>query len=520
MPSTFLRTLTLFCSLFICLLSVNKVLAQTATSSPYSRYGLGNIYSKDFSQGFALGGTTIAMQNDTMPLFFINTANPASYPNIRLTTIEVGLNYTRTMLYSSNAKSKSNSAAFNYVALAFPIKKWWAASIGLIPYSSVGYKISDQQVIDNVGKINFLYEGSGGFNQAYFGNGIKPFYGMPRMFMKSNRYKALISKYNAEGKLKTPAQVKEDKETAEKLLLKKKRWQEFNVGVNVSYLFGNIENSGRSIVPSSYMGFNTRTFTTKRVNDIYLDYGAQYAFTIYKVKKKNYIYDTLVYHNPDSLYYTNKRLNPLKPHTYRELNEKVKILVGANFAAQSNLNAKIDSLSYSYFTNNAGYEIGKDTVVNTQGVKGKISLPLSFGFGLGFKKGDRWLVAADFAMQNWSSYQAFNQTRELKNSMRVSLGAQWIPDSKAISTYYKRMYYRLGARYYQTAIEIKNTRLTEYAAVVGVGFPVARNTSMVNLALEFGTRGTLTNGLIKENFMKATIGFTINDRWFIKPKFD
>jgi hypothetical protein len=137
------------------------------------------------------------------------------------------------------------------------------------------------------------------------------------------------------------------------------------------------------------------------------------------------------------------------------------------------------------------------------------------------------LVAADFAMQNWSSYQAFNQSQGLKNSMRVSVGMQFVPNSKAsgLDNYYKRLHYRVGGRYAQTALELKSTQLTESAVSVGIGFPVGRNFllqsfSMVNIGVEFGHRGTTANGLIKENFFKATIGFTINDRWFVKPKFD
>ena len=77
----------------------------------------------------------------------------------------------------------------------------------------------------------------------------------------------------------------------------------------------------------------------------------------------------------------------------------------------------------------------------------------------------------------------------------------------------------------QTALNLKNTPLSEYALSLGFGFPVGKsyilqNFSMVNLSVELGRRGTTTNGLIRENFLKATIGFTINDRWFQKPKFD
>jgi hypothetical protein len=485
-----------FALTFICL-SNNFTIAQMATSSPYSRYGVGDVYGRTLSQGFALGGTTIAVQNDTTAIFFINPANPASYSNLRLTTAELGLNYSRLQLQNQTTKSITNSASLGYVTLAFPIRKWWwGASIGLIPYSSVGYKVSDQQNISNVGKVNFLYEGSGGFNQAYFGNAIKPFYWVPKHFLKSDKYKALISKVKSDGTFKTAVEQKADRDKAQQLYKRKKRWEEVSIGANASYLFGSIENTGRTLFPGNYFGFNTKTSTVRRVNDFYFDYGAQYSYTIDSLKG-------------------------------RDLKDNVKIMLGATFSAQTNVNAKIDSLSYSYFVNSAGYEIVKDTVVNVEGVKGKISLPLSFGFGIGFKKGDRWLVAADFAIQNWSSYQAFNQTNQLKNSMRTSLGVQYIPDSKAmgLNNYYKRLNYRLGLRYYQTAIEIKSTQLQEYALSVGVGFPVGRNYilqtfSMVNLGVEFGTRGTTNNGLIKENFMRATLGFTINDRWFVKPKFD
>jgi long-subunit fatty acid transport protein len=236
--------------------------------------------------------------------------------------------------------------------------------------------------------------------------------------------------------------------------------------------------------------------TKTRVSDLYLDYGAQYAYIIDSVKG-------------------------------RDLKENVKLLMGATFAAQTNVKAKIDSVSYNYYTTSQGYENSLDTLENTENTKGTITFPLSFGFGLGFQKGDKWLVAADFAVQNWSTYQAFNQSASLKNSMRISLGAQYIPNSKASGegNYPKRMHYRMGIRYAQTALELKNTQLTEYGVSAGIGFPVGRNYllqnfSMVNIGLEIGQRGTVTNGLIKEQFFKATIGFTINDRWFVKPKFD
>ena len=95
--------------------SGNHLHAQTATSSPYSRYGIGDLNGKGFAQGFAMAGTHIAMQNDSLPMFFINTGNPASYSSLRLTTVDLGLNYSRLQLQNATAKSVSHSASLGYI---------------------------------------------------------------------------------------------------------------------------------------------------------------------------------------------------------------------------------------------------------------------------------------------------------------------------------------------------------------------------------------------------------------------
>lgn len=450
----YIKTITGVTALFIGLLGNTTTLYAQGTNSPYSRYGIGDIGGKGFGQNMAMGGTSIALQNDTLPMYFINMGNPASYSSLRLTTAELGVNVSRTQLQSSSINQHINDASLAYISLGVPIKKWWGSSVGLIPYSSVGYKVSDAQQITNVGDVNFSYQGNGGINQLYWGHGIKPFYGIKR----------------------------------------KKNLQSLSLGFNASYLFGSIENVKRAEFSGTNF-FNTRSGSSARVGDIYLDYGLQYA------------------HSVDSI-------------RGRELKEKVKLLFGATFANQSLISATIDSLTYTYY-NASGYEYVKDTIQNLQNAKGEIQFPLSYGIGFGFKKGDKWLVGADFRVQNWSSYKAFNKTQALKDSKYISAGAQYVPNSKANGkgTYLKRIHYRMGVRYAETPIELKSTQLKEYSVSLGMGFPVGRsyvlqNFSMVNIGVELGQRGTTANGLIKEQFLRGTIGFTMNDRWFVKPKFD
>ncbi|MCX6294690.1 MAG: hypothetical protein NTX97_01265, partial [Bacteroidetes bacterium] len=404
-------TVTFLFLLFVTLSFVQITATAQVTSSPYSRYGIGDIGGKGFGQGFTLGGTHIALQNDTTPIFFINSGNPASYSNMRLVTAELGATYNRVQLESASAKKTINNASLSYISLAFPFKKWWGGSVGLVPFSSVGYKVSDEQEIEGVGTVKYLYQGTGGINQVYFGNGITPFIGIPRHYQMSSKYARLHSLKHPDQTVKSCHEVYEDRQKIRKVLNRKKFLQSLAIGANASYLFGNMENTRRSIFPSSLYAFNARTGTSTRIDGMYFDYGMQMAYTVDSIRFKD-------------------KADTCRPVKFRDLKENVKILFGVTFAAQSNVNATIDSLSYSYFNNSLGYEIVKDTIENTTGTKGKITLPLSMGFGIGFKKGDKWLVAADFAVQNWSNYKVFGQTQGLKNTMRVSLGAQYVPNAR------------------------------------------------------------------------------------------
>ena len=151
------------------------------------------------------------------------------------------------------------------------------------------------------------------------------------------------------------------------------------------------------------------------------------------------------------------------------------------------------------------------------------------------------MIAGDYSIQNWSVYQEFNQSQGFKNSMRVSFGAQYMPKTQykfkqydningteySVNkefSYLKRITYRFGLIYAQSQLVVKNYQLTDKAITLGVGLPVGWNHgypdafSMVNIGVEIGYRGTTANELIKENYLKLSIGFTMNDKWFIKPK--
>ncbi len=107
----------------------------------------------------------------------------------------------------------------------------------------------------------------------------------------------------------------------------------------------------------------------------------------------------------------------------------------------------------------------------------------------------------------------------MRNSFEVAAGGQYIPDATSVDSYLSRVAYRLGFNYRDTPFAIGEQQISEIGIDFGLSLPVS-NLSSINLAVEIGNRGTTEQNLIRENYLRATLGVTFNDRWFIRRKFD
>ena len=112
----------------------------------------------------------------------------------------------------------------------------------------------------------------------------------------------------------------------------------------------------------------------------------------------------------------------------------------------------------------------------------------------------------------------------LVNSQSFAGGAQLTPNINAVSGYWSVVDYRLGANYTNTYLKINGTNINQYGISLGLGLPIPNERRgsyyKVNIAAEIGRRGTLDNSLVREGYFNLHIGFTINDKWFQKYKFD
>lgn len=143
--------------------------AQNMTSSPFSRYAYGDLNENVPSGYRAMGGVGIGMRNNKA----INPSQPASFTACDTLTfmfdIAASVNWSRYQ-DAGGMKNKANGN-LEYVTMQFPLfKQWIAMSVGLLPYSSVGYNILLKDSTAN-GAYHYskLYLGDGNISQVYGG---------------------------------------------------------------------------------------------------------------------------------------------------------------------------------------------------------------------------------------------------------------------------------------------------------------------------------------------------------------
>ncbi|MGD9993382.1 MAG: hypothetical protein AB7S69_08785 [Salinivirgaceae bacterium] len=148
------------------------VSAQNNTISPYSKLGLGDFESMGFGRNAAMGGTGIGVRS---PLN-LNNLNPAAITSLDSTMVifEFGVHGDYTRLKTSTETGSKNNANLSYIALGIGINKKWGMSLGLVPYTNVGYTFVTNPPVSGSGETyTTKYEGSGGLSKFYLTNAYK-----------------------------------------------------------------------------------------------------------------------------------------------------------------------------------------------------------------------------------------------------------------------------------------------------------------------------------------------------------
>lgn len=254
-----------------------------------------------------------------------------------------------------------------------------------------------------------------------------------------------------------------------------------SLGVNIGYMFGTIRNS--NILTTQYDTLNVQNADFShytKIGGLYYKLGAMYN---------------------------------------AKLKEKLFLRVGATATLKQNVTVHEDDykLSWRISDGTAIY----DTVVNISNQKGKMVLPMSYSFGAHIMDNEKWMAGFDISGAKWSDYNIEGIKDSLADqTYRVAVGGSYTPNARSLYKYLNRITYRLGFYYGTDYIRLRNTGMNYYGFSLGVSLPFKRTYDRVHLAYEMGRRGTLNNGLIQENFYKFSFGISLNDKWFVKRKYD
>lgn len=146
-----------------------------------------------------------------------------------------------------------------------------------------------------------------------------------------------------------------------------------------------------------------------------------------------------------------------------------------------------------------------------------LDLPKKLGFGVSFRKSNSHMFGIDFETESWAN--SSNSLNTFRNQTKIVLGGEWTPDYGDVNSYFRRATYRLGFNYIETPYIVNNETINDFGINFGASLPVSGFSSL-DMAVKIGQLGSTSNGLIKESYYRIVLGATINDRWFIKRRYD
>lgn len=425
-------------------------------NSPLSSIGLGDIQPLGTGTIDSWGSLYAAFQDP----YAINLVNPASLTSLSVTAFETGL-YLRNSRFSQGNDQQSVWAGnLDYIALAFPTKNIsnetfqvkpstfkHSMSLSLAPYSVVGYDILDTGGSINGQPVEDNFQGKGGTFRFLWGNAVK--------------YKNL------------------------------------SFGVNVGYLFGNIEQQRSLSLTESELSFATISYDLINIRGGQWNAGLQYNI-------------------------------PIKSREERKSGEERvdnQIILGVYGNSSTRLTSITDNIT-SRGIPNFGSFLALDTLQNVTDVIDEGRLPSQFGFGALYYITDvksnfaKFKVGFNYSTTGWSDFVLAGRNDRIGegDATSFSLGAQWLPDAFGIK-YRKRIRYRIGLKFETDPRFIQGEQLNTSALQLGLGLPLVLprgRVSLINLSLELGT---INSNSIDETYGRIGVGFTLNDnQWFLKRK--
>ncbi|MDA3930531.1 MAG: hypothetical protein PF541_16405 [Prolixibacteraceae bacterium] len=394
--------------------------SQNNTSSPYSKFGAGDLSNVAYGRSLGLGGVGYGLRESSL----LNIKNPASLTSIDTlsTLFELGVFGKFTQNSSLEVNQNFWDGNITHIMLGHRYTPWLMGSYGLMPFSDIGYNFRTYKTVE--GELSTVvtdWKGTGGISKLFYALGLK------------------LSK-------------------------------NLSLGGDIAYYYGPYSEQ-RKTTAMVEQGNPTYSLTNTRYRGI--SYKGAFQYTA-------------------------------------NLGDKgTNITLGGVFSpAQSFYGESTTTIDQSYSSSSVVQVYSKETSTDP------IKIPMNYGVGGSFTWKGQVLLAVDYENSAWSN----NNTRNYIDQSIYSFGIERLP--QASLKYFDRCSYRVGYRYDTGYFTMKGKAIDDMRLTLGMGFPIKKSRSTINVSLEAGQRGTTQLGMLRERYTKMTVAFSFHDFWFVKRKID
>jgi|YNPMSStandDraft_1061717.scaffolds.fasta_scaffold00207_8 hypothetical protein len=438
--------------------------AQSFSLSPYSKFGIGDLTYNTYVPGISMGYTSIAQRSNR----YVNQNNPAAATAIDTLSFITDISIVgRTINLKNNYKSHTQTNTdVSFIAIGFPITKKWKTYIGIAPISNVGYKISEEKLIDTL-LLSNLYKGDGGFSEVFFSNGFD--------LIKTHSLKKTNNNIN--------------NHNHHKLAL----------GLKTSYIFGSLDKYTNASFPEEQYIFDL--YKTERIiaNDIQLKTGLQYEFL------------------------KQEEIENIKTN-------KLKIIVGFTYGHLTNIKAKQTRLITKFINiQGAITKDTIENIVNKNGHI-QFPRTIGSGITIEIRDKFSWATDFIFqewsSVKFFNEHTTLKNSFFIGSGIQyipdpTKFYYYWKMINYRLGLYYNKTYLNINSKNINEFGITFGLGLPISKTDKGEGTMIKRKLPpMINLSFSYSNRGTLKNNLIKEQFLQFSIGLNLHDIWFVKRKFN
>ncbi len=159
-------------------------------------------------------------------------------------------------------------------------------------------------------------------------------------------------------------------------------------------------------------------------------------------------------------------------------------------------------------------------IENTTGISiDDYKIPFEFTMGIKYNY-KNFNIVSDYKRTFWSSGMEDNIGR-YTNSNIIGVGLEYFEKKEEGFRQKNRYRYRLGYNFDDGNLKVDGNKISNSVLTAGIGVPFGKSyNTYLNISYSYGTKGVVSNTLIRENYHSITLNLSFEDIWFRKILFD